>query len=154
MYIKTGMGWCFHHKHLWLDFSINGTIDKHGIINFTHLSKATYSQLAYISFIHDFAYLFLCYMVCYFFKDKKSQRNIKYYKCNAHTHTKVQLVIPNSSVIKESACNAQDQGSILGSGVSPGEVNGNPLQYSCLENPTDREAWQAIVRGLQESDMT
>ena len=63
-------------------------------------------------------------------------------------------MIPNSSVIKESACNAKDQGSILGSGVSPGEVNGNPLQYSCLENPTDREAWQAIVRGLQESDMT
>ena len=42
---------------------------------------------------------------------------------------------------KASACNAGDLGSIPGSGSSPGEGNGNPLQYSCLENPTDREAW-------------
>ena len=41
---------------------------------------------------------------------------------------------------KESACNTGDQGSIPGSGRSPGEGNGNPLQYSCLENPTDRGA--------------
>ena len=44
---------------------------------------------------------------------------------------------------KASACNEGDLGSIPGSGRSPGEDNGNPLQYSCLENPTDREAWQA-----------
>ncbi len=42
---------------------------------------------------------------------------------------------------KESACNAGDPGSIPGSGRSPGEGNGNPLQYSCLENPMDRGAW-------------
>ena len=42
---------------------------------------------------------------------------------------------------KASACNAGDLGSIPGSGRSPGEGNGNPLQYSCLENPMDREAW-------------
>ena len=42
---------------------------------------------------------------------------------------------------KESACNAGDLGSIPGSGRSLGEGNGNPLQYSCLENPMDREAW-------------
>ena len=65
---------------------------------------------------------------------------------------KVQLVIPNSSVIKESACNARDQGSIPGSGSSPGKVNGNPLQYSYLENLTDRGAWKATVHELQESD--
>ena len=41
----------------------------------------------------------------------------------------------------ESACNAGDLGSIPGSGRSPGEGNGNPLQYSCLENPMDRRAW-------------
>ena len=41
---------------------------------------------------------------------------------------------------KESACNAGDTGSIPGSERSPGEVNGNPLQYSCLENPMDRGA--------------
>ena len=43
---------------------------------------------------------------------------------------------------KESACNARDLGSIPGSGRSPGEMNGNPLQYSCLENPMDRGAWR------------
>ena len=42
---------------------------------------------------------------------------------------------------KVSACNAGDLGSIPGSGRSPGEGNGNPFQYSCLENPMDREAW-------------
>ena len=42
---------------------------------------------------------------------------------------------------KESACNAGDPGSILGSGRSPGEGNGYPLQYSCLENPMDQAAW-------------
>ena len=43
----------------------------------------------------------------------------------------------HSSVGKESACNAEDRGSIPGSGISPGEGNGNPLQHSCLENPMD-----------------
>ena len=49
------------------------------------------------------------------------------------------------SVGKESACNAGDPSLILGSGRSPGEGNGNPLQYSCLENPMDRGAWRATV---------
>ena len=44
--------------------------------------------------------------------------------------------------------------SIPGSGRSPGEGTGNPLQYSCLKNPMDRGAWQAIVREVAESDMT
>ena len=55
---------------------------------------------------------------------------------------------PHSSVGKESACNAGDLGSIPGSGRSPGEGTGNPPQYSCLENPMDRGAWQAIVHGF------
>ena len=46
---------------------------------------------------------------------------------------------------KESACQAGDVGLIPGSGTSPGEGNGNPLQYSCLENPMDRGAWLATV---------
>ena len=45
-------------------------------------------------------------------------------------------------------CNAGDLSSILGSGRSPGEGNGNPLQYSCLENPMDRGAWWATVHGV------
>ena len=55
---------------------------------------------------------------------------------------------PHSSVGKESACNAGDPESISGSGRSPGEGNCNPLQYSCLENPMDREAWQTTVHGV------
>ena len=52
---------------------------------------------------------------------------------------------------KEAACNAGDLGSIPGSGRSPGEGNGNPLQYFCLENSMDRGAWQAIVHGVAKS---
>ena len=48
---------------------------------------------------------------------------------------------PGSSDGKASDCNAGDLGSIPGSGRSPGEGNGNPLQYSCLENSMDRGAW-------------
>ena len=51
---------------------------------------------------------------------------------------------------KASAYNAGDPGSISGSGRSPGEGNGNPLQYSCLENPTDG-AWKATVHGVAKS---
>ena len=52
---------------------------------------------------------------------------------------------------KEPACNTADLGSIPGSGGSPGEGNGNPLQYSCLENPMDRGAWRATVHGITKS---
>ena len=62
---------------------------------------------------------------------------------------------PGSSVGKESACSAGDPGSIPGSGRSPGEGYGNPLQYSCLENPMDRGAWWATQSmGSQELDKT
>ena len=61
---------------------------------------------------------------------------------------------PGGSGGKASACNAGDLGSIPGSGRSPGEGNGTPLQYSCLENPMDRGAWWATVHGVAESDMT
>ena len=52
---------------------------------------------------------------------------------------------------KESACNAGDVGLIPGPGRSPGEGNGNPLQYSCLGNPMDRGAWRARVHGVTKS---
>ena len=61
---------------------------------------------------------------------------------------------PGSSVGKESACSAGDLGLIPGLGKFSVEGNGHPLQYSCLENPMDREAWKVIAHGSQESDMT
>ena len=61
-----------------------------------------------------------------------------------HSLLERQNGFPHSSVSKESVCNTGDPGLIPGLGRSPGEGNGNPLQYSCLENPMDRGAWQAI----------
>ena len=58
------------------------------------------------------------------------------------------LVVKN---LLAKAGDLRDVGLILGSGRSPGEGNGNPLQYSCLENPKDREAWQATVHGIAKS---
>ena len=61
------------------------------------------------------------------------------------------MVFPGGSEVKASARNAEDLGSIPGSGRSPGEGNGNPLQYSCLENPMDGGAWWATVHGVAKS---
>ena len=65
----------------------------------------------------------------------------------------MELIIPHSggSEDKASACNVGDLSLIPGLGRSPGEGNGNPLQYSCLENPMDRGAWQATVHGVTKS---
>ena len=65
---------------------------------------------------------------------------------HAHIHGSIwecfiKLDFPGGSEVKVSASNAGDLGLIPGSGRSPGEGNGNPLQYSCLENPMDRGAW-------------
>ena len=64
---------------------------------------------------------------------------------------KCRLGFPGGSDSKESACNAGDPSSISGSERFPGDVNGDPLQYSCLENPTDRGAWWAAVHGVPKS---
>ena len=61
------------------------------------------------------------------------------------------VTCPGDSEVKASACNAGDLGSIPGSGSSPGGGNGNPLQYSCLENRMDRGAWWATVHGVAKS---
>ena len=70
---------------------------------------------------------------------------------------RVQCILgsPGGSDSKEFVCSAGDPGSMPGSGRSPGEGNGNPLQYSGLENSMDRGAWQATVHGgHKESDTT
>ena len=68
----------------------------------------------------------------------------------APSHTWMVLVVKNT---RASAGDTRDTGSILGSGRSPGEGHGNPLQYSCLENPMDRGAWWATVHGVIKSWM-
>ena len=61
------------------------------------------------------------------------------------------ISFPGGSVGKDTACNAGDMGLIPGLGRFPGRGNGNPLQYSCLENPLDRGAWKATVHGFTKS---
>ena len=73
-----------------------------------------------------------------------------------HIHIYIYITItksgfPGGSDSKESAYNVGDLGSIPGLGRTPGEGNGNPLQYSCLENSMYREAWQATVHGVTKS---
>ena len=73
--------------------------------------------------------------------------------CHADAAPQKSLGFPGGSVVKNVPANAGDAGSIPGSGRSPGEGNGNPLQYSCLRNPMDRGTWQATVHGVtKESD--
>ena len=66
-------------------------------------------------------------------------------------HNALRLDLNYGSEVKTSACNVGDLGSIPGSGRSPGEGNGNPLQYSCLENPMDGRAWWATIHGVAKS---
>ena len=73
---------------------------------------------------------------------KKTSERIKIGNCVCILH------FPGVSDGKESACNIGNPGSIPGSGRSPGEGNGNPLQCSCLENCMDRGGWQATVHGV------
>ena len=61
------------------------------------------------------------------------------------------LGFTDGSVVKNPPANARDMGLIPGLGRSPGEGNGNPLQYSCLGNPIDRGAWQTTVHGITKS---
>ena len=61
------------------------------------------------------------------------------------------LGFPSGTEDKASACNAGDPGLIPGLARYPGEGNGNPLQYSCLENPMDRGAWRATVHRVAKS---
>ena len=68
--------------------------------------------------------------------------------CFSYTYL---LGFPGSSDGKESACNVGGLGSVSGLGRFPGEGNDYPLQYSCLENPMDRGAWQTTVHGVAKS---
>ena len=78
-----------------------------------------------------------------------SSRDTIVTETNSHVISQIlNLGFPGSLFDKETACSAGDLGSIPGSGRSPGERNGNPLQYSCLEKPMDRGVWRATVHGV------
>ena len=69
-----------------------------------------------------------------------------------HVKSQVRSIcFPGGSVVKNPPANAGDTDSIPGSGRSPGGGNGNPLQYSCLENPIGREVWWATVHGVTKN---
>ena len=77
-------------------------------------------------------YLYVCFFLSYY-KDPSCVRL---------------MGLPGSSVVKNPPSNVGEIGSIPGFGRSPGEGNGNPLQYSCLENPMDRGVWRATVHSV------
>ena len=77
---------------------------------------------------------------------KQKQEDVSY-----REKSHILLGFPGGSAGKESACNVGDLGSVLGLGRSPGGGHGNPLQYSCLENPLDRGARPAIVHRVAKS---
>ena len=83
-------------------------------------------------------------------KEREFQKNI--YFCFIE-YTKSFDGFPSISDGKASACSGGDLGSIPRSRRSPGKGNGNPFQYSCLENFMDRGAWQATVHGVAESQI-
>ena len=71
--------------------------------------------------------------------------------CSKRTYIRGRTCFLGGSEVKVSASNVGDPGLIPGLGRSPGEGNGNPLQYSCLENSMDGGAWQATVHGVAKS---
>ena len=75
---------------------------------------------------------------------------LAWYLIDSKAEQMLPIIFPGSSDHK-TICNAGDLGSIPGSGRSPGEGNGNPLQYSCLKNPMNRGAWRDAVHGITKS---
>ena len=93
------------------------------------------------------------------FKKNNNNRKIRGVQllCSADRVVKCSACPPSASAGKEPTCRAGDtgdSGSTPGSGRAPGEGNGNPLRYSCLGNPMDREAWRGTVRGVAETRLS
>ena len=92
-------------------------------------------------------------MGAFTYNAQRWKRVLKEFSASWHNYRElsIQQGFLGGSEVKASACNAGDLGSIPGLGRSPGERNGNPLQYSCLANPMDGEAWSATVHGVAKS---
>ena len=86
----------------------------------------------------------------YIYRVNKYICTYTYIYMHTHTHTHIYMATLVIQVAKL-CLQCRRPGSVPGLGRSPGEGNGNPLQYSCLENPMNREAWQAIVHGVAKS---
>ena len=84
-------------------------------------------------------------------RDQMYWRNLRKNEPLSPEEARMGLGFPSGSDGKESACSAGGPDSIPGSGRSPGEGNGSPHQYSCLENPMDGGAWWAAVHGVTKS---
>ena len=91
------------------------------------------------------------FIVCRLFDDGHSDWCEVIAHCSFDLHFSNDENFLGGSEDKASACNAGDPGSIPGLGRSLGEGNGNPLQYSCMENPMDRGAWRATVHRVAKS---
>ena len=93
------------------------------------------------------------YSICFLPKEKIHMRHYNYssiFTFQLLMQTKFNHQ-SNGSAEKKSACNTGDMNSTVWSGRSPGGGNGNSLQYSCLKNPMDRGAWEAIVQSVTKS---
>ena len=90
-------------------------------------------------------------MVYISFSEITHVEQLTWYLIDSKAEQMLAIIFPGSSDDKQSVCNAGDLGSIPGLGRSPGEGKGNPLQYSCLENPMNRRAWQDTVHGVAKS---
>ena len=104
-------------------------------LGLTELKFAIFSFPPAVDILSSFMYTFLHIFLCISFSDGNFMVGLHWWHSN-----------------KELPASAGDAGFIPGSGRSPGEVNSNPLQYSCLKNPMDRGAWQATVHEVAESD--
>ena len=100
-----------------------------------------------IKFIYIFIYIIYVYITYVIYLICNLPWFIRLYWFQAYSI----MGFPGGLDSKESTCNAGDPGLTPGSGRSPGEGNGYPLQYSCLENTMDREAWRATVHEVAKS---
>ena len=130
---------CF--TYLFYNFN-HSFFDSHFLFACTSISIhwLLFSFLISNNYLNNIEYIIYIYMFSVFI--------LNYSKLFRFSFFMYEWGFPGGSVGKESACYAEDPGLIPGLGRSPGGGNCNPLQYSCLENPMERRAWQATVHGV------